>query len=78
MLLGLTLLAVLLLIWLALAFATTTFWTSNNFANLLRQGAMIAVLAVGETFTIITAGIDLSVGAVAAFVSMTVAMASGA
>lgn len=72
-LLGLTLLGVLLLIWLALAFATTTFWTSNNFANLLRQGAMIAVLAIGETFTIITAGIDLSVGAIAAFVSMTVA-----
>jgi ribose transport system permease protein len=74
MLLGLTLLAVLLLIWLALSLATTTFWTSNNFANLLRQGAMIAILAIGETFTIITAGIDLSVGAIAAFVSMTVAL----
>ncbi|HXZ18086.1 MAG TPA: ABC transporter permease [Roseiarcus sp.] len=72
-LLGLTLLVLLLILWLALSFGTTTFWTSNNMANLLRQGAMIAILAIGETFVIITAGIDLSVGAIAGFVSMTVA-----
>jgi len=72
-LLGLTLLGLLLIIWLALSFETRTFWTSNNIANLLRQGAMIAILAIGETFTIITGGIDLSVGAIAGFVSMMVA-----
>ena len=71
---GLTLLVLLVVIWLALSFATTTFWTSNNIANLLRQGAMIAILAIGETFTIITGGIDLSVGAIAGFISMTVAL----
>src|SRR5271165_1854556 len=73
-LLGLTLLVLLLVLWLALSFATTTFWTSNNMSNLLRQGAMIAILAIGETFTIITGGIDLSVGAIAGFISMTVAL----
>ncbi len=73
-LLSLTLLSLLLVLWLALSFATTTFWTSNNISNLLRQGAMIAILAIGETFTIITGGIDLSVGAIAGFVSMTVAL----
>ena len=72
-LLGLTLLVLLLVMWLALSIETTTFWTSNNIANLLRQGAMIAILAIGETFVIITGGIDLSVGAVAGFVSMMVA-----
>ena len=72
-LLGLTLLVLLLFMWLALSIETTTFWTSNNIANLLRQGAMIAILAIGETFVIITGGIDLSVGAVAGFVSMMVA-----
>src|SRR5271157_5938937 len=72
-LLGLTLLGLLLVMWLALSIETTTFWTSNNIANLLRQGAMIAILAIGETFAIITGGIDLSVGAVAGFTSMTVA-----
>ena len=71
---GLTLLVLLVVIWLALSFATTTFWTSNNMSNLLRQGAMIAILAIGETFTIITGGIDLSVGAIAGFISMTVAL----
>ncbi len=71
--LGLTLLGLLLVMWLALSVETTTFWTSNNMANLLRQGAMIAILAIGETFAIITGGIDLSVGAVAGFVSMAVA-----
>src|ERR1700677_2090779 len=69
-LLGLTLLVLLLVMWLALSVETRTFWTSNNIANLLRQGAMIAILAIGETFVIITGGIDLSVGAVAGFVSM--------
>ena len=73
LLLGLTLLGLLLFMWLALSVETTTFWTSNNIANLLRQGAMIAILAIGETFAIITGGIDLSVGAVAGFTSMTVA-----
>ena len=69
-LLGLTLLGLLLLsMWLALSVETTTFWTANNIANLLRQGAMIAILAIGETFVIITGGIDLSVGAVAGFIS---------
>ena len=42
--------------WLALSLATTTFWTPTNIENLLRQGAMIAILAMGETFVIITAG----------------------
>jgi ribose transport system permease protein len=72
-LLGLTLLGVLLVMWLALSLETTTFWTSNNMANLLRQGAMIAILAIGETFVIITGGIDLSVGAITGFLSMMVA-----
>ena len=34
---------------------------------------MIAILAIGETFVIITGGIDLSVGAIAGFLSMMVA-----
>jgi ribose transport system permease protein len=72
-LLGLTLLLLLMAMWLALSIETTTFWTSNNMANLLRQGAMIAILAIGETFVIITTGIDLSVGAVAGVTSMSVA-----
>lgn len=71
---GLTLFALLLVLWLILGMSTTTFWTTNNIANLLRQGAMIAILAVGQTFVIITGGIDLSVGAIAGFASTIVAL----
>jgi ribose transport system permease protein len=70
---GLTLLGLLLFLWLLLGISTTSFWTSNNISNLLRQGSMTAILAVGQTFVIITAGIDLSVGAVVGFSSVTVA-----
>ena len=72
-LLSLTLLALLAVMWLVLAFSTSSFWTYNNISNLLRQGSMIAILAMGETFVIITAGIDLSVGAVVGFTSVIVA-----
>jgi ribose transport system permease protein len=77
-LLSLTLLGLLALMWFALSMATNTFWTSNNIENLLRQGAMIAILAIGETFVIITAGIDLSVGAITGFASLIVALLLGA
>ncbi len=72
-LLGLTLLGLLAILWIALAFSTNSFWTYNNISNLLRQGAMTAILAIGETFVIITAGIDLSVGAVVGFTSVIIA-----
>ena len=70
---GLTLLGLLIFLWILLAFSTPAFWSANNISNLLRQGAMTAILAVGQTFVIITAGIDLSVGAVVGFTSVVVA-----
>ncbi len=72
-LLSLTLVGLLALMWIALALSTKSFATVGNITNLLRQGAMIAILALGETFVIITAGIDLSVGAVVGFGSVIVA-----
>ena len=71
---GLTLLALLVLLWIILAVATPSFASTNNIANLLRQGSMIAILAVGQTFVIITGGIDLSVGAIVGFATVTTAM----
>ena len=56
-----------MLLWIVLSVATPSFASANNIANLLRQGSMIAILAVGQTFVIITGGIDLSVGAVVGF-----------
>ena len=42
------------------------FPTSDNILNVLRQSSVIGVLAIGMTFVIATAGIDLSVGSVVA------------
>ncbi len=47
----------------AMTFATPYFLTVRNVLNVLRQFSLIAILAVGEGLIIITAGIDLSVGA---------------
>lgn len=73
-LLGLSLLAVLLGMFVLLAIFTNTFATPNNMANLARQGAMFAILALGQTFVIITAGIDLSVGSIVGFSTVIVAL----
>ncbi|KGN37226.1 ABC transporter permease [Knoellia subterranea] len=44
--------------------ATPTFLTPNSMGILLQQTAIVAALAVGQTLIILTAGIDLSVGAI--------------
>jgi ribose transport system permease protein len=46
------------------------FPTLNNTLNILSDAAILLVLAVGATFVIITAGIDLSVGGVLVFSSV--------
>ena len=42
------------------------FPTKDNIFNVLRQGSVVGVLAIGMTFVIATAGIDLSVGSMVA------------
>lgn len=51
------------------------FLSPNNLLNILSQTATIAVIAVGMTFVISAAEIDLSVGSVAGLSSVTAAMA---
>jgi len=62
---------------LALVFAATApgFVSAQNFENNARQMAVIGVLAVGETFVIITAGIDLAVGSLLGLSGIVVALA---
>lgn len=50
------------------------FLQQRNLFNLLQQSSIIGVVAVGMTFVILTAGIDLSVGSVLAFGGMASAM----
>jgi ribose transport system permease protein len=42
------------------------FMSKENLFNVLRQGSVVGVLAIGMTFVIATAGIDLSVGSMVA------------
>ncbi len=46
------------------------FFSAQVFANLFIDNAYLIVVVIGETLTILTGGIDLSVGAMIAFVSM--------
>ncbi|MDA8440347.1 MAG: ABC transporter permease [Propionibacterium sp.] len=51
------------------------FLSSTNLLNILRQASIVAVMAVGMTFVIAAAEIDLSVGSVAGLASITAAIA---
>jgi ribose transport system permease protein len=57
---------VLLLIIVGAILEPDVFPTSDNILNVLRQSSVIGVLAIGMTFVIATAGIDLSVGSMVA------------
>jgi len=50
----------------ALSIATPHFLTRRNLLNIVRQSSIYGVMAIGMTFVILTAGIDLSVGSVLA------------
>ncbi len=60
--LGLRLLAVAVL-GVALSLATASFLTPINLINILRQTALLFFMATGLTLVVITAGLDLSIGA---------------
>ncbi|MEY5097999.1 MAG: ribose import permease protein RbsC [Pseudomonadota bacterium] len=51
------------------------FLDPNNLLNIIRQTAMIAVMAVAMTFVLAAGEIDLSIGAVAGLTTITTAMA---
>ncbi|PLR75926.1 ribose ABC transporter permease [Bacillus sp. V3-13] len=56
-----------ILLLIIMSFTSPVFLTEVNLINILRQVTVVGVIAVGMTFAIISAGIDLSVGAVLAF-----------
>ncbi|MCL5986244.1 MAG: ABC transporter permease [Actinobacteria bacterium] len=49
---------------IALTFATPYFLTAKNLLNVARQTSLIAIIAVGVTFLLISGEIDLSVGGI--------------
>ena len=65
---------VVIALFLLATFLTKNFFGSYNLKNLTKQGAIVGVLAVAQTFIIITSGIDISGGAIAGLGCMTMAM----
>ena len=62
-----SLVAILILMWLVLSQLSQYFFTTNNILQITLQAAVVALLAAGETFVILSGGIDLSVGSMFAF-----------
>jgi ribose transport system permease protein len=56
----------LIVVFIFLSFASPVFLSADNLFNIGSQTAVTAVIAIGMTLVIITAGIDLSVGSVSA------------
>lgn len=57
---------ILLIICVVFAVGSHDFLTTSNLLNVALQTSIIAIIAIGMTFTILTAGIDLSVGSLMA------------
>ena len=56
----------LLVLFVSLSIASSSFLTVTNIFNILKQNSVYGILAVGMTFVIVTGVIDLSVGAIVA------------
>ncbi len=56
--------------WILLSLGSKSFLSGPNIQNIMRQMAIQGVLGIAEVLVIVTAGIDLSVGSVVAFVNI--------
>jgi ribose transport system permease protein len=69
----------LILLFVALWIASPNFLTATNLSSVVRQTAVINIMALGMTIVIITGGIDLSVGSILGLAGLlgTMAMEAG-
>src|SRR5438132_4931747 len=69
----------LIILFVALSIASPHFLTETNLSSVVRQTAVINIMALGMTLIIISGGIDLSVGAILAMSGLfgTMAMEHG-
>jgi ribose transport system permease protein len=65
----------LVVLFVGLSLATPHFLTGTNLSSVVRQTAVINIMALGMTLIIVSGGIDLSVGAILAFGGLMGAMA---
>jgi ribose/xylose/arabinose/galactoside ABC-type transport system permease subunit len=65
--------AVLLVLTVVSTLVSPVFFTTRNISTLLKQAASLGIVSVGQTLTILTGGIDLSVASVMALMSVVAA-----
>jgi ribose transport system permease protein len=65
---------IIIFVFFSLTLGDKGFLDPNNLLNIVRQTAMIAIMAVAMTFVLSSGEIDLAIGAVAGLVSVTTAM----
>ena len=66
---------IIIFIFFSVTLSDKGFLDPNNLLNIVRQTAMIAIMAVGMTLVLSAGEIDLSIGSVAGFASVTTALA---
>src|SRR5438270_11108930 len=66
----------LLVLMAGFAIGEPRFLSPLNLFNIMRQVSIVGLLAVGMTFVILTAGIDLSIGSLLAFFCLVAAAVS--
>ena len=52
-------------VFIVFSLCTSSFLTSSNIVNMLRQSSTNLIIAIGMTYVLILGGIDLSVGSIA-------------
>jgi len=65
-----TIYMILLLLFVATSFLSPVFFTYDNITNILRQAAALCIVSLGQTFILLLAGADLSVGATVSLVTV--------
>jgi len=65
--------AVLIILCILFGAINPNFWSVMNLTNVSRQISILALISIGQTFAILSAGIDLSVGSLLALVSVVAA-----
>ena len=66
--------AIIAIIFIAASLGTQNFLTAYNLTNILKQCAIIGIISIAETYVIITAGIDISCGAIVGMSTLIVAV----
>lgn len=65
---------VFILIFVAMSLARKAFCSPDNIVNILKQASIVSVIAIGQTFCLITGGMDLSASSVMALTGVCSAM----